>query len=444
MPLAIEDLKQRAAQAQSAIGRLAILRPPVDPATGLSMRQSTKQAGEYREAVQDTLDRFGGVEEFRLAMGEGAARPQPAPGGTAGVPAGAAMGSLTAADLAAAPLAPEPSPDLSIDSLKARAAGIGAAAAGGQAPSLESLRARIRAAKGVEQVEGLPAPEDVARTKPMVDLREGGQSFERTITVTEQGLNAGRPTNIPTIWGGQQLSDDQAVTWAIRSGARFPSYGTIDEAVEVARQRSQALGQAAGMDPGEQPPYTPEQPQTPYTPEDRGTVQQQAARFREALKGGVPYLAKPVGEMGPEEAGYRGFGANLVGGAAGLGADVLKTLGVAPETAEGLERTRRGAEVLGREYARVGGAQDLIDAYNQGWEPFFDAVRYQLGQVPGMAGLAMVGGGLAGVPGAAATFAPLSYTEIRGATERAGLDPEQDYTIPAGRRRPQPPHGARS
>ena len=81
--------------------------------------------------------------------------------------------------------------------------------------------------------------------------------------------------------------------------------------------------------------------------EARDSLQNQAARFRETLKGGVPYLAKPVGDMSPEEAGYRGFGANLVGGAAGLGADVLKTLDVAPETVEALEQTRRGTEVLG-------------------------------------------------------------------------------------------------
>ncbi len=100
-----------------------------------------------------------------------------------------------------------------------------------------------------EGLEGLPAPKDVVRTKPMVDLREGGQSFERTITVTEQRLNEGRPT-IPTIWNGQQLSDNDAITEAINSGMRFPSYGAVDEAVQAAQKRSRVLGKAAGMNGG--------------------------------------------------------------------------------------------------------------------------------------------------------------------------------------------------
>ena len=93
----------------------------------------------------------------------------------------------------------------------------------------------------------------------MVDLQEGGRSFERTITVSERGWNAGRPTNVPTIWDGQQLPEDQAVARAIDSGLRFPSYGTLDEAVQVARQRSKAIGQAAGMTGGKPRPLTIEQ-----------------------------------------------------------------------------------------------------------------------------------------------------------------------------------------
>jgi hypothetical protein len=71
---------------------------------------------------------------------------------------------------------------------------------------------------------------------------DGSVTTERSITVTEPGLNGGRPTNIPTVWDGRIVSDDEAVDNAIRSGVPFPSFDSIPEAVRAAEQRSKDLG----------------------------------------------------------------------------------------------------------------------------------------------------------------------------------------------------------
>ena len=100
-----------------------------------------------------------------------------------------------------------------------------------------------------DPTEGLPDPAVVVRTKPLVELEEGGQSYERTITITDEAINGGRPTNIPTIWDGQQVSDDDAIRVAAESGQTFPAYGTVESAAAAARERSEAIGRAAEVEP---------------------------------------------------------------------------------------------------------------------------------------------------------------------------------------------------
>lgn len=87
----------------------------------------------------------------------------------------------------------------------------------------------------------------------------GGISTEKSITITDPRINQGRPTNIPQLVTGQSpesiqriLADqatreDQeiAITRAIQrmsEGQALPSFGSIDEAVSVARSRSDAGG----------------------------------------------------------------------------------------------------------------------------------------------------------------------------------------------------------
>ena len=48
------------------VQRLLALRPPTDPVTGM-MVYDTKQAAEYREALQDIVDRYGSMENFQEA-----------------------------------------------------------------------------------------------------------------------------------------------------------------------------------------------------------------------------------------------------------------------------------------------------------------------------------------------------------------------------------------
>jgi 2'-5' RNA ligase len=103
---------------------------------------------------------------------------------------------------------------------------------------------------------------------------DGSVSTELSITVTDPELNAGRPTNIPSIWGGRRVSEDEAIDNAITSGYQFPSFDTLDDAETAARARSADLGAGratsiggatvpspalppSGQAPGAQPNETP-------------------------------------------------------------------------------------------------------------------------------------------------------------------------------------------
>lgn len=105
------------------------------------------------------------------------------------------------------------------------------------APPLE--RAPIET--GETRIFRQPLSQQPGTTEPIVNP-DGSVTTERSITVTDPGLNGGRPTNIPTVWSGRVVSDDEAVQDAINSGMTFPSFTSIDEAVRAAEQRSQDLG----------------------------------------------------------------------------------------------------------------------------------------------------------------------------------------------------------
>ncbi len=93
---------------------------------------------------------------------------------------------------------------------------------------------------------------------------DGGFSTEISITVTDEQLNNGQPTNIPTLvqgqvgvdalLAGQPVTDEQqeiAINRAIArvgSGADLPSFGTIAEAVKAAQARSDAKGKPTKPD----------------------------------------------------------------------------------------------------------------------------------------------------------------------------------------------------
>ena len=91
--------------------------------------------------------------------------------------------------------------------------------------------------------DGLPARQNA----------DGTHSTEVSITVTNPKLNEGRPTNIPSLWGGKEVSEDEAVERALATGKPYQSFPSIDEAVAAARQRSAAGGASAPVTPEGKP-----------------------------------------------------------------------------------------------------------------------------------------------------------------------------------------------
>ena len=80
--------------------------------------------------------------------------------------------------------------------------------------------------------------------RPVVPNADGSHSSELSITIDGTPLNDGQPTNIPTMWDGKQLSDDEAIARAIQSGWQFPAFRTIEDAVKAAGERTEGLGRA--------------------------------------------------------------------------------------------------------------------------------------------------------------------------------------------------------
>jgi len=80
-------------------------------------------------------------------------------------------------------------------------------------------------------------------SRPRIPMGDGSYATEYSITVTDPRLNDGRPTNIPSIWGGQFLGDDAAVENAVQSGQTFAAFDTIAQAERAAERRSQMLGE---------------------------------------------------------------------------------------------------------------------------------------------------------------------------------------------------------
>ena len=74
---------------------------------------------------------------------------------------------------------------------------------------------------------------------------DGSYSTEVSITVTNPKLNGGKPTNIPSLWGGKEVDENTAVENALATGKKYESFSTIPEAVKAAKERSKAGGAGA-------------------------------------------------------------------------------------------------------------------------------------------------------------------------------------------------------
>ena len=86
-------------------------------------------------------------------------------------------------------------------------------------------------------------PMEAAKKKKRILNPDGSYSSERTITIGRKG----HYINIPTIWGGKQLSHTQAIQRAKESGIPYKKHKTITKAEKAAGERSRALGKAGRL-----------------------------------------------------------------------------------------------------------------------------------------------------------------------------------------------------
>src|SRR5688500_10951296 len=78
---------------------------------------------------------------------------------------------------------------------------------------------RYHQMSGMGGGQAMPAPQaapsagvNPINNRPILDNGDGSYSTEESITVTDPRLNGGRPTNIPSIWGGRRTgNEDEAV-----------------------------------------------------------------------------------------------------------------------------------------------------------------------------------------------------------------------------------------
>lgn len=111
--------------------------------------------------------------------------------------------------------------------------------------------------------DGLPARKNA----------DGSYSTEVSITVTNPKLNGGKPTNIPSLWGGKEVDEDTAVANALASGKAYQAFDSVDQAVGAAKARSNAGG--AGATPAA---ATPAAQGLPFTVGNKSYATREEAR----------------------------------------------------------------------------------------------------------------------------------------------------------------------
>lgn len=102
--------------------------------------------------------------------------------------------------------------------------------------------------------------------RPVLRNADGSYATMEQITVTEPGINGGKPTNIPSIWDGKRVDEGEAIrraSAAIAKGEKvgtfvdFRPYDTIEAAVAAAKAESAAIEPAAYAWWDRQHPATP-------------------------------------------------------------------------------------------------------------------------------------------------------------------------------------------
>lgn len=219
---------------------------------------------------------------------------------------------------------------------------------------------------------------------------EGGKgqtATELSITVTDKRLNNGRPTNIPLLTPNQpgldalarsvgaggsipQEAQDRAIQWAMQRGG-FPSFASIEEAEQAARQRSNEKGRMLSQRSGLMGPPREEEVQGPSepSPAERAGFAPTAIRAGGSIGGSV--LGGLAGlPLGP--------GGAYLGAAGGGAVGAL----LADYWAQQLEIERRAREEYSPSRTAVEGAFGLAG----GFLPVARAGTPLLRQVPRLVG----------------------------------------------------------
>lgn len=94
-----------------------------------------------------------------------------------------------------------------------------------------------------------PTGQRAADGRPILRNKDGSVSTEFTVTVEDDRLNGGRPTVIPTIYDGREVSPDRAIQIVAANGGKDPDtgiyqpgFGSIDEADRFAQRRHNSNG----------------------------------------------------------------------------------------------------------------------------------------------------------------------------------------------------------
>lgn len=110
----------------------------------------------------------------------------------------------------------------------------------------------------------IPVANEITSAGRQVYQTPGGERYsEKTVTVTHSSINNGAPTNIPTVFGGQILSEQEAVQRVAAAGGvdpetgrPLPAFSSIPEAVSAAKARSSSL---TPQQPTQQPLLSPQE-----------------------------------------------------------------------------------------------------------------------------------------------------------------------------------------
>lgn len=71
---------------------------------------------------------------------------------------------------------------------------------------------------------------------------DGTQSTEVSVTTNDPRLNHGQWTNIPSLWEGKEVPEEEAVERVNKTERKYPSFDTMDDAVRAAEARSNEGG----------------------------------------------------------------------------------------------------------------------------------------------------------------------------------------------------------